>query len=43
MEVVEEEEVELVMAVLLVVELAARWVEGLDLALWLRRLEVEAG
>ena len=39
----EEEEVWLVVAVLSVVELAARWVEGLDLALWLRRLEVEAG
>ena len=42
MEVVEEEEVELVVAILSVVEWAARWVEGLDLALWLRRLEVEA-
>ena len=38
---VEEEEVWLVVAVLSVVELAARWVEGLDLAPWLRRLEVE--
>ena len=40
---VEEEEVWLVVAILSVVELAARWVEGLDLALWLRTLEMEAG
>ena len=40
---VEEEEVVVVVAILSVVELAARWVEGLDLALWLRRLEVKAG